>query len=236
MTTVPGQEAAKKGARGSGSREAGLRRLGMLVTVVVAVVLVVVIALVLRACAKEPSARTGGLQGPLVSAVTGTTDQLTPGEISTVISVLPAADRVQPAEQEWAALLPDLEQAARAAPDDPDAQRALALAYYNLGRFDEAAAIYERLLAGGEDAVLRNRLGNTLRDMNDVTGAEAAYRKAIADDPALAAPYLNLAELLWRQGRDGEALSTIDQGLEAVPEEGRAALEAGRKVLEPGGD
>jgi tetratricopeptide (TPR) repeat protein len=101
-----------------------------------------------------------------------------------------------------------------------------------LGRFDEAVTVYERLLAEGEDAELRTRLGNTLRDMGDLTGAEAAYRTAIAGDPALAAPYLDLAELLWRQGRDAEALAVIDQGLVAVPEEDRAALEAGRDAIE----
>ena len=200
---------------------------------VAAAALVVVIALIIRACATGPA--TGGrAHGPLASsAVTGSTDQLTPGEASTDISVLPAEGRVQPSEAEWAQLLPELERVAEADPADTDAQRALALAYYNLGRLDEARAIYQDLLTVGEDAVLRNRLGNTLRDMGDGPGAETAYREAMAADPTLAAPYLNLAELLWRQGEDAEALAIIDQGLAAVPEESRAALEAGREVLAP---
>jgi tetratricopeptide (TPR) repeat protein len=172
-----------------------------------------------------------GLQGPLVSAVTGTTDQMTPDEVSTGLTVAPAAGRVQPSEAEWMAVLPRLEQIAAADPGDENAQRKLALAYYNLGRLDEAAAIYERLLAEREDPVLRNRLGNTQRDLGFAVGAEAAYRKAIADDPTLAPPYLNLAELLWRQGKDDEALALLDEGLVAVPEESRAALERGRRVL-----
>ena len=144
----------------------------------------------------------------------------------------PAPGRVQPSEEEWQELLPKLEEIAAADPGDVNAQRKLALAYYNLGRLEEAASIYERLLAAKEDPVLRNRLGNTLRDKGDATGAEAAYRKAIAGDPTLAPPYLNLAELLWRQGRDDEALATIDEGLRAVPQESRAVLEKGRQVLE----
>ena len=242
MTTPDPRGGATDRAGGTGAgapsekRATGLRRLRAILTMVAAVVLVVAIALTMRACTKDPAQEGSYLQGSLVSAVTGTTDQLTPGEIATGISVLPATERVQPGAEEWAALLPQLEEAAGAAPDDADAQRALALAYYNLKRLEDAATIYERLLVTAEDAVLRNRLGNTLRDMDDIQGAEGAYRKAISDDPTLAAPYLNLAELLWRRGREGEALAIIDEGLAAVPEESRAALEAGRDVLEDAGD
>jgi thioredoxin-like negative regulator of GroEL len=213
------------------SRKPGLRRLRTVLTIVTAALLVVIIVLIARACASEPGDDASGLEGPLASIVTGTTDQLTPGEASAGLSVLPAEGRVQPSEEDWTRLLPELQRVAEAAPDDADAQRALALAYYNLGQFEEARAIYERLLAVVEDAVLRNRLGNTLRDMADSSGAEAAYRKAIADDATLAAPYLNLADLLWHAGEDDEALAIIDQGLAAVPEESRAALQAGREVL-----
>jgi tetratricopeptide (TPR) repeat protein len=226
MTTTAGG-----GRNGKGGRRALSATTRTLLVILLAVVLVVAIALIVRALAEDPSDRADELQGPLVSAVTGSTDRLTPGEASAALSVLPASGRVQPSEEEWAALLPKLEQVAAAVPDDADAQRALALAYYNVGRLDEAVAIYERLLGVEEDAVLRNRLGNALRDMDEVVEAEAAYRMAIADDPALAAPYLNLAELLWRQGRDDEALTVLDEGLEAVPEESRATLEQGRAVL-----
>jgi Tfp pilus assembly protein PilF len=229
---APGAPLASPHRPGPASRKPGLKRLRTLLTIVAATILVVMIALIARACATEPGDATGGLEGPLASIVTGTTDQLTPGEVSTGISVLPAAGRVQPSEEEWAQLLPELQRVAEAAPDDADAQRALALAHYNLGQFEEARTIYERLLAVAEDAVLRNRLGNTLRDMGDSPGAEAAYRKAITDDPSQPAPYLNLAELLWHAGEDDKALGVIDQGLAAVPEESRAALEAGREVLE----
>lgn len=213
-----------------------MSRLRTLLTLVAAVALVVIIALVVRACTTEPGEESSELEGPLASIVTGTTDRLTPGEASTGISVLPAEGRVQPSEAEWAQLLPELLRVAEAAPDDADAQRALALAYYNLGQLEEARALYERLLAVAEDAVLRNRLGNTLRDMDDRSGAEAAYRQALADDAALAAPYLNLADLLWRAGEDDEALALVEQGLAAVPEESRASLEAAREVLQAAAD
>jgi tetratricopeptide (TPR) repeat protein len=198
----------------------------------VALVLVVAISLLARVWADDPSEITLELEGPLVSAVTGTTDRLTPTEASTDPAMTLAPGRVQPSRQEWEALLPRVQAVVDENPGDVNALRKLALAHYNLGRLDEAAALYEELLAIEEDSVLRNRLGNTLRDMGDSAGAEAAYRKAIADDPAIAPHYLNLAELLWRQGRNQEALTVLNEGLESVPEEQRAALEEGRRVLE----
>jgi tetratricopeptide (TPR) repeat protein len=193
---------------------------------------VVVVAILAGLLAGREDGGTGDLKGRLVSAVTGSTDQLTPGEMSTAPTLAPAVGRIQPSEEEWAALLPKLQEIAAADPGDVNARRKLALACYNLGRLDEAVAIYEQLLATKEDPVLRDRLGNVLRDKGDTAGAETAYRTAIADEPTLAPPYLNLAELLWRQGKDAEALATIDQGLKVVPEESRAALQKGREVLQ----
>lgn len=128
-------------------------------------------------------------------------------------------------QEEWQALLPRLEEEVSRDPKDDTARRRLALAFYNLGRLDEAQALYEELLAMGEDAVVRNRLGNVLREKGDLAGAEAAYRRALADDPALPAPYVNLAELLWRLRRTDEALDVLNTGASAVAPEARPPLE-----------
>jgi len=194
-----------------------------------AAIIVVIVAVIAGPAGRDRAATE--LLESLASAVTGTTDQLTSDETSTGPTLAPATGRVQPSEKDWAALLPRLQEVAAADPGDVTTQRKLALAYYNLGRLDEAAVVYKRLLAVKEDPVLRNRLGNTLRDLGDPAGAEAAYREAITDDPALAPPYLNLAELLWRQGRDAEALAVLDEGVAKVPEESRAALRKGRDFL-----
>lgn len=163
-------------------------------------------------------------------AASSAADTLTSAELSGP-TALPAAGVISPTQAEWRALLPRLIEAADADPGDRNGQRKLALAYYNLGRLAEARDIYDKLLQAEEDPVLRNRLGNTLRDLGDTAGAEEAYRRAMAEDPTLAPPYLNLAELLWRDGRDAEALTALNEGMKTVPKENQAALKAGREFL-----
>ncbi|MCX8033571.1 MAG: tetratricopeptide repeat protein [Thermoleophilia bacterium] len=152
--------------------------------------------------------------------------------ISTPPTVSPTPGRVQPSRDQWEALLPRLEAAVAAAPEDINLKRKLALAYYNLGLFEQAVELYEEMLAIKEDAVLRNRLGNTLRDMGNPKGAEQAYRRAIADDPGLPQPYCNLAELLWRQGRNDEALAILEQGLQAVPADKQTLLRQAYQAIQ----
>jgi tetratricopeptide (TPR) repeat protein len=136
--------------------------------------------------------------------------------------------------EEWTGLLSQLQHAA--ASGDTTARRRLALALYNLGRLDEAQAIYEDLLRTKDDAAVRNRLGNTLRDRGDLKGAEAAYRLASAKDPTLPAPYVNLAEVLWRTHRDTEAAAVLRHGLGVVAPGARTGLEEALSYLSAGGD
>jgi cellulose synthase operon protein C len=142
---------------------------------------------------------------------------------------------VQRSPAEWTALLPKLEQAAKADPKDASAQRRLAMAYFSLGRLNAAAAIYKKLLNAEEDAVVRNRLGNVYRAQGAFAEAEASYKQAMKTDPALPAPYLNLAELYYRQHDDQQALTVIKTGLAKVPEASRQLLEQAAKVIESGG-
>ena len=172
----------------------------------------------------------------VAGALTKSDNNPSEAEIPPLPSPSPASDSVQPSEEGWEALLPRLQEVVDANPADANAQRKLALAYHNLGHLKEAAALYERLLATAEDAVLRTRLGNVFRDQGDYAGAEAAYRQAITDDPTLTAPYLNLAEILWRQGLDDEALAVLEEGLLAVPEESRGPLEEGRQAIHNAGE
>lgn len=151
------------------------------------------------------------------------------------------APRGLASQDEWLALLPRLEKEVSEHPEDDTARRRLALAFYNLDRLDEAQAVYEEMLAQGDDALLRNRLGNVLREKGDLAGAETAYRRALTEDPTLPAPYINLAELLWRRRRTQEALDLLGRGASAVAPEARPALERAAAAIRertgpPGGE
>ncbi|MHB9115948.1 MAG: tetratricopeptide repeat protein [Thermoleophilia bacterium] len=144
------------------------------------------------------------------------------------------APRDLTSQDEWRALLPRLEEEVDRHPENDTARRRLALALYNLDRLDEAQTLYEQMLAEGEDALLRNRLGNVLREKGDYAGAETAYRQAITYDPTLPAAYVNLAELLWRLRRTEEALDLLDRGMAAVAPEARPALERTAEAIREG--
>lgn len=73
---------------------------------------------------------------------------------------------------------------------------------------------------GGEDAVHCFERGSRLED--DLPAeAEAAYRKALACEPAFADAYLNLGCLLADAGRGAEAIRLYRTALEHCPEEPR---------------
>lgn len=207
-------------------------RLRFVVILVSAAVLVVAIALAVGLFVGVNSGPSGGVS--LTPDRLGPTDVMTGADTAGLPAMPSPPGREVPSRQEWAQLLPTLEKAVQTNPGDVTAKRKLALAYYNLGHLPQAKATYDGLLAVEENAVLRNRLGNTLRDMGNSAAAEEAYGKAIADDPKLAPPYLNLSELLWREGRTDKAIAIIDQGLTAVPQDSRAVLEQAHQVITSG--
>lgn len=179
---------------------------------------------------QDPVAPASADDDAVVAALPGLDDETEVVGNIPEIGVL-SAEREEPDSADWEALLPRLLELSEANPGDRNIQRKLAIAYYNLGQLDKALGIYAQLLDDEEDPVLRSRLGNTLRDMGDAAGAEEAYRQALDEDPSLPATYINLAELLWRAGRDDEALSVVDDGLLNVSEDRIEGLRAAREAL-----
>ena len=136
------------------------------------------------------------------------------------------------AKEKYQAALPDLEAKAKAAPGDFTALLDLAVAYYNLDRFQDAASLYEQMLKLGEDPMLRNNYGNTLRDMGKTEEAEAAYRKALEEDPKLVVAYVNLASLLARGGSKDEAFKVLDEGIAKLEGADKTRLEKVKTALQ----
>ena len=84
--------------------------------------------------------------------------------------------------------LAELQQAAEADADNPEAWQELALAHYSLNQYAEAAQAYERAVAlDPESALLWSALGDSLAKASEVAEiperAQEAFRRALAIDP-----------------------------------------------------
>lgn len=193
-------------------------------------VLAMVLLLVAGAVAGCSSGGTAGsstttAKGSTVTTTgTGVSNAATPGSTNVVVD--------NSAKEKYQAALPDLEAKAKAAPGDFTALLDLAVAYYNLDRFQDAASLYEQMLKLGEDPMLRNNYGNTLRDMGKTEEAEAAYRKALEEDPKLVVAYVNLASLLARGGSKDEAFKVLDEGIAKLEGADKTRLEKVKTALQ----
>lgn len=132
---------------------------------------------------------------------------------------------------EYEAALPELEKALEETPDDLPVLQDLAVAQYNLHRYEEAAQTYEKMLSIADNAFVRNNYANVLRDWGKVDMAITEYQQAIEADPSLAVAYINLASVYVRQERKDDAVALLEQGIGTVAETDRERLEAYRDQL-----
>jgi tetratricopeptide (TPR) repeat protein len=136
--------------------------------------------------------------------------------------------------EEYEAALPDLEKAAAANPTDLTALQDLAVAQYNTGRYEEAAATYLKMLQLKDDAVTHNNYGNVLRDWKKNDEAKAQYEKALSMDPSLVTAYINLTGILVKEGNLAEAKKLLDRGIAATSGEGQSQLKNYKDTLNSG--
>jgi tetratricopeptide (TPR) repeat protein len=80
--------------------------------------------------------------------------------------------------------------------------------------FDAALAEYEKSLEYNADtAEGRYGLGLLRERLGDADGAEAAYRSALELQPDFAPAYVNLADLLRRNGREAEGIALLERAV-----------------------
>ena len=100
-----------------------------------------------------------------------------------------------------------------------DTQLRIGLCHYHLGQQQQALDALRR--AGHtlphKAAEIALATGNVYTALNDLTAAERAFRRAIADDPGLAVASVNLAQLYAHQGRHAEALGSLGRALDRCP-------------------
>jgi tetratricopeptide (TPR) repeat protein len=76
----------------------------------------------------------------------------------------------------------------------------------------DSAALYEHELAVNPNSYLaRSNLGSLYQRIGQPTAAEREYRQALALDPEMMTPRVNLTSIMAGEGRLGEAMEMIDQ-------------------------
>jgi tetratricopeptide (TPR) repeat protein len=96
------------------------------------------------------------------------------------------------------------------------------------GKADEAVALAQKALAGGGGAGAKAALGHALDFKGDTTGAEAAYREAVAAEPMSLTSVVGLATVLRETGRAGEAEPMLKKAMDASPGSVEALKEMAR--------
>ena len=104
-----------------------------------------------------------------------------------------------------------------------------AVALYATGDLNEAKKQYEAAISmRGDDVVLRNNLGNVLRDKGDYTGAIQEYEKAIKIDPRSQNAYINLASLqTYTLNKPQDGIATYKNAMKAIPDNTQLELQLG---------
>ena len=112
-------------------------------------------------------------------------------------------------------------------PNDADTKRKMVaamsnqgLALANAGRFDEAVALFRRVVESDpENWGARRNLTAALLDHHDVAGAETEARRAIAVNPLEADSYDLLGRALALQGKYDEAIVQLRKALTLAPDD-----------------
>ena len=123
--------------------------------------------------------------------------------------------------------------AALEAGDDPITRTNLANALKALGRIDEAAEQYRRVLAANpRDGVAWYDYGNLLRvQLHDLRGAEDAYRRAIDFQPRMAEAHFNLGVVLLGLDEPEDAAAAIESALNLAPQNASWRTDAENALL-----
>lgn len=168
---------------------------------------------------------SGGASNSGTTASTSTSGTTGAGASSTIV------EGGQPAT-DWQAQLPQLQKAAQDNPTDLTALQALAVAQYQLKKYDDAAATYEKMLAVKDDALTHNNYANVLRDAGKNDAAIAQYQKAIAGDPKLVVAYVNLAVMYSTVGDLTNADKVLSQGIAATSGDDQTRLKTIKDKLD----
>ena len=100
--------------------------------------------------------------------------------------------------------------------------------FLRYGRYDEAAAAFEKLVAAHkESAEVLRMLAEAYNGQKKPEQAYRAYSKALEADPKSAETYIALAEFASAHGNNDFALQSVSQGIERLPQSAELRFEEG---------
>ena len=151
-----------------------------------------------------------------------------------------ALGAVHVAERDYRAAEEPLRQACTLNPQQEDACYYLGRNYYELSRFEEAVAAFEKALPldAGKRWRVHNGMALAIEGLRRVEAAERHFRLAVETWPGGGRPdedpRIDLGVFLFRQGRAPEAIRAFQQVVSASPASARGRFELGR-ALHAGG-
>jgi tetratricopeptide (TPR) repeat protein len=115
--------------------------------------------------------------------------------------------------------LPLLEQAVVEDPAHVQAALYLGIAYQQLNKYDEAIAVYRKILpkSGNQTALIAYNLGNVYFSRGNASFAEQYYSQAISADPVYASAYLNRANTKVKSGLLQDSIADYEQYMSLEP-------------------
>jgi tetratricopeptide (TPR) repeat protein len=128
---------------------------------------------------------------------------------------------------EYTAAIPMLENVHAVAPDSYEVSYNLALAYFESGRLQEAAAAVTPLTTTAEGADLR---GAIEQRRGNATEAIDAYGRAVELDPSSEDYRVNLGSALLQAGRTDDAVKVFRTGLRETPDSWRMRVGLGSSL------
>jgi len=195
------------------------RKLGRNGLIILAVIGLIALAGFAAACGNN-NATTTSISGSTTTGSSGSTGSTSAGSTQTSTMIVGGKT-----PDEYKAEIPNLEKAVAANPADLTSLQELAIAYYVLGNYDQAAAAYVKILAQKNDALTINNLANVYREAGKTDQAIAEYQKAISLDPKLRVPYVNLAGVYVTKGDIPSALKVLEQAKAALSGADKTSVE-----------
>ncbi len=107
---------------------------------------------------------------------------------------------------------------------------------YREGMEDQAFEEYQRMISTTDSARSRNAIGYLLLQQKKYDKAKQEFEKAIILDPEFESPYMNLAELSYKDGDLKTAFDLYAKAVKLAPDRGLIYIRAGQIYLQMSGD